>query len=164
MGISAHWVLYPCCPTFEQDSTQLYIEACSSVKNVLSETRMRGGLRLSTPGAGVYFFHADPCAFSAAQALKSLGFIISSDQTTRSEYLCEMSNSAVPRLSHCPSACKPQGQNAMQEKKTSFETVPKTNGQLPNFSPPRASGKASASFVLQAAACSLHLCFLFSLS
>lgn len=58
MGISAHWVLYPCCPTFEQDSTQLYIEACSSVKNVLSETRMRGGLRLSTPGAGVYFSHA----------------------------------------------------------------------------------------------------------
>lgn len=75
-----------------------------------------------------------------------------------------MSNSAVPRLSHCPSACKPQGQNAMREKKTSFETVPKTNGQLPNFSPPRASGKASASFVLQAAACSFHLCLHFSLS
>lgn len=115
-------------------------------------------------GSPCVFLPRHPCAFSAAQALTSLGFTISSDQTTRSEYLCKMSNSAVPRLSHCPSACKPQGQNAMQEKKTSFETVPKTNGQLPNFSPPRASGKASASFVLQAAACSLRLCFLFSLS
>lgn len=78
------------------------------------------------PWSRCVFLPRHPCAFSAAQALKSLGFIISSDQTTRSEYLCEMSNSAVPRLSHCPSACKPQGQNAMQEKKTSFETVPKT--------------------------------------
>jgi hypothetical protein len=38
-------------------------------------------------------------------------------------------------LSHCPLARKPQGQNVYpQEGKTSFETMPMTKGQLPNFS------------------------------
>lgn len=157
---SLHTVSVPfVAATFERDSARLCVGACWSLRNVpLPQTLMQGELCLASTGAGVYLLlPRHPHACSAAQALKSFRCIISSDQTTRSEYLCKMSNSAVPRLSHCPSACKPQGQNARHEKKTSFETVPKTNGQLPNFSPPRASRKASASFVLQEAACTLHL-------
>lgn len=137
---------------FEQDSPCLCTESCWSLRNVLPKTLMQSNA-YQPPGLGcVPPIH--PYAFSEAQALESLDFIISSDKTTRSEYLCKMSSSAVPGLSHCPSACKPQGQSAMHEKKTSFETLPKTNGQLPSSSPPQATNKASAPFVLHTAACS----------
>ena len=43
---------------------------------------------------------------------------------------------AAPGLGNHPLACKPLGQAACtQHGKTSFETVPMTDGQLSNFSP-----------------------------
>lgn len=53
----------------------------------------------------------------------------------RERFPSHRSNSAVIGLSHCPLAHKPQGQSVYpQEGKTSFETMPMTKGQLPDFS------------------------------